>query len=202
MPIRELRPTTPGQRGMTTQDLTGLAKNKPIKSLKSIKRRGNGRNNQGRITVRHQGGGSRQFYRLVNFSLPEGVEATVEQIEYDPNRTARIALIKETNGTRHYILAANGLTLGQKISSGEEVKIATGNRMKLKDIPVGSTVHAVELKLDGGAQLVRSAGAGAQLMGLDNGYAQLRLPSGEVRLINQNCHASIGSVGKTTLSKS
>jgi large subunit ribosomal protein L2 len=195
MPIKELKPTTPGQRGMTTQDFSGLTKAKAPKSLRQIKRRGNGRNNQGRITVRHKGGGSRKFYRLVNFNLPEGVQATVEQIEYDPNRSARIALIKEPSGQLHYILAANGLQPGQQVSSGQEVKIEAGNRLSLKDIPVGTTIHAVEMKLNGGAQMVRSAGTSAQLMGIDNGYAQIRLPSGEVRLVDQNCQASIGAVG-------
>jgi len=195
MPVRTYQPTTPGQRGMTTQDFDGITTKKPLRSLTTIKRRGNGRNNQGRITTRHKGGGAKRFYRNVNFKLADGVTAKIEHIEYDPNRSARIARIKEPNGTYHYILAANGMKVGQQISSGQEVAIENGNRLPLKNIPIGSTVHAIELKVGGGAQLVRSAGNSAQLMGRDNGYAQLRLPSGEVRLINENCTASLGVIG-------
>lgn len=195
MAIKQYNPTTPGKRGMTTQDFDEITTKKPLRSLLVPKRRGNGRNNQGRITVRHKGGGARKFYRLVNFNLMAGVSATVEHIEYDPNRSARIARIKENNGTYHYILATSGMKVGQQIVSGEEAAIENGNRLKLKDIPVGSTIHAIELKVGGGAQMVRSAGNRAQLMGIDNGYAQVRLPSGEVRLIHENCSASIGSVG-------
>jgi large subunit ribosomal protein L2 len=195
MAIKQYNPTTPGRRGMTTQDFDTITTKKPLRSLLVAKRRGNGRNNQGRITTRHKGGGAKQFYRIMNFKLAEGVTATIEHIEYDPNRSARIARIKETNGTYHYILAAQGMKVGQVITSGEEAAIETGNRLPLKNIPVGSTVHAVEVKVGGGAQMVRAAGASAQLMGRDNGYAQLRLPSGEVRLINENCTASMGVVG-------
>lgn len=195
MAVKTYRPITPGQRGMTTQDFDAITTKKPLRSLTVIKRRGNGRNNQGRITTRHKGGGAKKFYRIVNFKLADGITATVEHIEYDPNRSARLARIKESNGTYHYILAASGLKVGSKVSSGQEVSIDTGNRLPLKNIPIGSTVHAIELKVGGGAQMVRSAGASAQLMGRDNGYAQLRLPSGEVRLINENCTASLGVVG-------
>jgi len=195
MPIKQYNPTTPGRRGMTSQDFDTITTNKPVRSLLMPKRRGNGRNNQGRITTRHKGGGTKKFYRIMNFKLAEGVTATIEHIEYDPNRSARIARIKESNGTYHYILAAQGMKIGQTISSGPEVGIDAGNRLPLKNIPIGSTVHAIELKVGGGAQLVRSAGAGAQLMGRDNGYAQLRLPSGEVRLINESCMASLGTIG-------
>jgi large subunit ribosomal protein L2 len=195
MAIKQYKPTTPAQRGMTTQDFDSITTNKPLRSLLVIKRRGNGRNNQGRITTRHKGGGAKRFYRIMNFKLADGVTATIEHIEYDPNRSARIARIKENDGTYHYILAAQGMKVGQTITSGEEVAIETGNRLPLKNIPVGSTVHAVEIKVGGGAQMVRAAGASAQLMGRDNGYAQLRLPSGEVRLINENCTASLGVIG-------
>jgi large subunit ribosomal protein L2 len=195
MAIKTYNPTTPGRRGMTTQDFDTITTKKPLRSLLVPKRRGNGRNNQGRITTRHKGGGARKFYRLMNFNLAAGVVATIEQIEYDPNRSARIARIKETNGTYHYILAASGMQVGQTITSGEEVAIEIGNRLPLKNIPFGSTIHAIELKVGGGAQLVRSAGNSAQLMGRDNGYAQVRLPSGEVRLINENCTASMGVIG-------
>lgn len=195
MAIKQHNPTTPGRRGMTTQDFSGITTKKPLRSLLAPKRRGNGRNNQGRITTRHKGGGAKKFYRIVNFSLSGGKSAVIEHIEYDPNRSARIARIKEKDGTYHYILAAQGMKVGQTITSGEEAAIESGNRLPLKNIPVGSIVHAVELTLGRGAQAVRSAGAGAQLMGIDEGYAQLRMPSGEVRLINENCMASLGTVG-------
>ena len=195
MAIKTYNPTTPGRRGMTSQDFDVITTKKPLRSLLVAKKRGSGRNNQGRITTRHKGGGARKFYRLVNFKLAPGVTATIEHIEYDPNRSARIARIKESNGTYHYIIASQGMKVGQKIASGEDATIESGNRLPLKNIPIGSTVHAIELKVGGGAQLVRSAGNSAQLMGRDNGYAQLRLPSGEVRLINENCMASLGSIG-------
>jgi large subunit ribosomal protein L2 len=195
MAIKQYKPNTPGQRGMTTQDFDGITTKKPLKSLLVTKRRGSGRNNQGRITTRHKGGGAKKFYRLINFKLADGVTATIEHIEYDPNRSARIARIKEPNGTYHYVLAAQGMKVGQKIASGEEVNIEAGNRLPLKKIPIGSTIHAIELKVGGAAQMVRSAGNSAQLMGRDNGYAQVRLPSGEVRLINEKCMASIGVIG-------
>jgi large subunit ribosomal protein L2 len=195
MAIKVYNPTTPGRRGMTSQDFDGITTKKPLKSLTVSKKRGSGRNNQGRITTRHKGGGARKHYRLINFKLAAGTEAVIEHIEYDPNRSARLARIKESNGTYHYILAAKGMKIGQKISAGEEVAIETGNRLPLKNIPVGSTIHAIELKVGGGAQLVRSAGNSAQLMGRDNGYAQIRMPSGEFRLINENCTASLGVVG-------
>ena len=195
MAISTYKPTTPGRRGMSSQDMSDVTTKKPLRSLLVAKRRGSGRNNQGRITTRHKGGGARKFYRLVNFGLAAGTEAVIEHIEYDPNRSARIARIKENNGTYHYIIAAQGMRVGQTIVSSEEAPIETGNRLPLKNIPVGSTIHGIELQPGRGAQLVRSAGNGAQLMGRDNGYAQVRLPSGEVRLINENCTASIGVIG-------
>jgi large subunit ribosomal protein L2 len=195
MAIKQYNPTTPGRRGMTTQDFDVITTKKPLKNLLAPKRRGNGRNNQGRITTRHKGGGAKKFYRIVNFKPAADLTATIEQIEYDPNRSARIARIKDSTGQYHYILAAQGMKVGQKLTNGEQAPIETGNRKQLKHIPIGSTVHAIELKVGGGAQLVRSAGNSAQLMGRDNGYAQVRLPSGEVRLINENCTASIGVVG-------
>ena len=195
MAIKQYNPTTPGRRGMTSQDFDTITTNKPLRSLLVPKRRGNGRNNQGRITTRHKGGGTKKFYRLVNFKLADGISAKIEQIEYDPNRSARIARIKESNGTYHYILAANGMKVGQTISTGEDASVEVGNRKALKFIPIGSTIHAIEMKVGGGAQMVRSAGNSAQLMGRDNGYAQVRLPSGEVRLINENCTASLGVIG-------
>ncbi len=199
MAVKMYNPTTPGRRGMTSQDLSTITTKKPLRSLLVAKRRTNGRNNQGRITTRHRGGGARRFYRIVNFGLAAGTVATIEQIEYDPNRSTRIARIIETagdsKGTHHYILAANGMAVGQTISSGPEVAIETGNRLPLKSIPVGSTIHAIELQPGRGAQMVRSAGNGAQLMAKEGAYAQVRLPSGEVRLINVECTASIGVLG-------
>lgn len=195
MAITSYNPTTPGKRGMTTQDLSGITSKTPYKPLLVPKKKFSGRNNQGRITTRHQGGGVRQFYRLMNFQLAPGTTATIEQIEYDPGRSARIARIKDQAGTYHYIVAAAGMKVGQKLASNDEVPIEIGNRLPLKNIPVGSIVHSVELHVGKGAQLVRSAGAGAQLMAREDGYAQIKLPSGEVRMINQECAASIGIVG-------
>jgi large subunit ribosomal protein L2 len=195
MAIKAYKPTTPGRRGMTSQDFSAITTRKPLRSLLAVKRRGNGRNNQGRITTRHQGGGARKFYRMVNFNLAAGSTAVVEHIEYDPNRSARIARIKESNGTYHYVLATANMKVGQNIRSGEGAPIESGNRLPIKSIPVGSTIHAIELQPGRGAQLVRSAGNGAQLMAKEDAYAQVRLPSGEVRLINIECTASLGVIG-------
>lgn len=195
MAIQAHKPTTPGRRGMTSQDRSEITTRKPLRSLLVIKKTQTGRNNQGRITTRHKGGGVKRFYRLMNFNLASGIEATIEHIEYDPNRSARIARIKEANGTYHYILAAKGMTVGQTISSGEEAAVENGNRMPLKNIPIGSTIHAIEMKAGRGAQMVRSAGSGAQLMAKEGDHAQVRLPSGEVRLVRLECTASLGVVG-------
>ncbi len=195
MAIKTYRPTTPGRRGMTTQDFDTITTKRPVKSLIAIKKKTAGRNNQGRITTRHRGGGARRFIRIVNFKLAPGATATVEHIEYDPGRSARIARIKDQNNQYHYILAAQGMKVGQTISSGEESPIETGNRLLLKNIPVGSVVHAVELQPGQGAKLVRSAGNGAQLVAREGNYAQLKLPSGEVRMVHVECAASIGAVG-------
>lgn len=195
MAIKLYKPTTPAQRGMTTQDMSSITTKKPLKSLVVIKKKHSGRNNQGRITTRHRGGGVRKFYRLVNFGLAAGTEATIEHIEYDPNRSARIARIKDQTGHYHYIIAANGMKIGQKIVSGEEAPIETGNRLALKNIPVGSIIHGIELQPGRGAQIVRSAGNSAQLMAREGNYAQVKLPSGEVRMIHVECTASIGAIG-------
>lgn len=195
MPITAYRPTTPGRRGMTTQDTSEITTKKPLRSLLVAKRRQNGRNNQGRITTRHKGGGAKRFYRLMNFNLAAGLTATIEHIEYDPNRSARIARIKDDKGTYHYIIAAKDMFVGQTITSGEEAPIENGNRLALKNIPVGSTIHAIELQPGRGAQMVRSAGNSAQLMAKEGEYAQVRLPSGEVRLIHLECTASLGVIG-------
>lgn len=195
MAIKQYNPTTPAQRGMTTQDMSEITAKRPIKSLLVIKKRTAGRNNQGRITTRHHGGGAKKYYRLVNFKLAEGSSATIEAIEYDPNRSARIARIKESNGTYHYVLAAKGMKVGQKLESGEEAPIETGNRLQIKNIPVGSTIYGIEIQPGKGAQMVRSAGVSAQLMAKEGDYAQIRMPSGEVRKVLLECMANVGRVG-------
>lgn len=195
MALRNYKPVTSAQRGMTTQDFSMVTSKKPLKSLLRSKKSTAARNNQGKITTRHRGGGSKRYLRLVNFSLPVDTEVTVEHIEYDPGRSARLARIKDQRGNYHYILAPRNAKPGRKIKIGEEVGITTGNRLPLKNIPTGSTLHAVELQPGKGAQLVRSAGASAALVSKDDNYAQIRLPSGEIRSVSINCMASIGSVG-------
>ncbi|HLC91941.1 MAG TPA: 50S ribosomal protein L2 [Candidatus Saccharimonadales bacterium] len=195
MAIKAYKPTTPGQRGMTTQDMSEITTRKPLRSLLVAKKVGSGRNNQGRITTRHKGGGVHRFYRMVNFGLESGISATVEQIEYDPGRSARIARIKDDKGAYHYIIAAKGMRVGNKIVSNEEASIDNGNRLPLKNIPVGSTIYAVELQPGKGAQLARSAGTSVQLVAKEGDYAQIRLPSGEVRIVLLTCMAHLGSVG-------
>lgn len=195
MAIKAYKPTTPARRGMTTQDMSDITTKKPLKSLLVSKKSNAGRNNNGRITVRHRGAGVKRHYRLVNFKLPEGTTASVEEIEYDPNRSARIARIKDETGKYHYILATKGMKVGETIQSGQDSPISNGNRLKLVDIPTGTTVSAIEMTPGRGAQIVRSAGASAQLMAKEDGYAQLRLPSGEVRLVLLECMASIGPIG-------
>lgn len=195
MAINTYRPTTPGSRGMTTQDMSEITTKKPVKSLIVIKSKTTGRNNQGRITTRHKGGGVKRYYRQINFSLAPGTEAVVEHIEYDPNRSARIARLKDTTGNYHYIIAAQNMKPGDKIHSHEDAAIENGNRLPLKVIPTGSTIYGIEMQPGRGAQLVRSAGAGAQLVAKDGDYAQVRLPSGEIRMIHLDCMAHIGNVG-------
>lgn len=195
MAIRKLRPMSPGQRGMTTQDFDGITANRPLRSLIVNKKKTSGRNNQGRITTRHKGGGVRKFYRLINFKLAKDTVATVEHIEYDPNRSSRIARIKDQNNVYHYILAPKNVGVGTIISSGDEAPIEPGNRLPLKNIPTGSTIHAIELSVGKGAQMVRSAGLGAQLVAKDGEYGQVRLPSGEIRKVHLECMASIGVIG-------
>ena len=193
MAIKQYNPTTPGRRGMSSQDFDAVTTRKPLRSLVVTKRRGNGRNNQGRITTRHQGGGARRHYRLMNFGFRG--EGVIEHIEYDPNRSARIARVKDSEGVYHYVLAANGMKQGQKLSAHDDAAIEVGNRLSLKNIPVGTTIHAIELKPGRGAQVARSAGNGAQLMAKEGDYAQVKLPSGEVRKVALVCTASIGVVG-------
>ncbi len=195
MAIKAYKPTTPGRRGMTSQDFDGITTNKPLKSLTVFRKQNSGRNNQGRITTRHRGGGARRFYRIVNFALPAGTEAVVEQIEYDPNRSARIARIKDQDGVYHYILATTVMAPGRIIKSGEDAPVEAGNRLPIANIPVGSTIAAIELQPGRGAQIVRSAGSSAQLMAKEGDYAQVKLPSGEIRKILVTCMATLGVIG-------
>lgn len=196
MSVSLYKPTTPARRGMTNRDFSEITtKKRPAKSLIARRKQNSGRNNQGRITVRHRGGGARRFYRIVNFKLSQGTTAVIEAIEYDPNRSANIALIKDSNNKYHYIIAAGGMTVGQKIEASEEAPIEVGNRLPLKNIPIGSVIHGVELQLGKGAQMVRSAGTSAQLSAKEGDYALIKLPSGEVRKVNINCTASMGVVG-------
>jgi large subunit ribosomal protein L2 len=195
MALRNINPTTPGQRGMTAQDFTSVTTKTPHRSLIVNKKRANGRNQQGRITTRHKGGGVKQFYRMVNFNLPVGTAAVVEQIEYDPNRSARIALIKDQANVYHYILAPNDIKIGSHIDVGEDASIDSGNRLPLKNIPLGSYIHGIEMQPGKGAQMARSAGTSAQLMAKEDTFAQVRLPSGEIRLVKLEAMASIGVIG-------
>ena len=195
MPVKAYKPTSPARRGMSTQDFDGITAKKPLKSLTLIKKGPVARNNQGRITTRHRGGGARRYFRLLNFKLEPGTSATVEQIEYDPNRSARIALIRDQNDKYHYILAAKGMKPGKKLVVEEEAPIERGNRLPLKNMPSGTVIHAVELQPGKGAQLARSAGTSAQLVAKEGAWAQVRLPSGEVRMVSIECMASIGPVG-------
>jgi large subunit ribosomal protein L2 len=195
MPIKAYNPTTPARRGMTSQDLSEITTRKPLKSLVKSKKQNAGRNNAGRITVRHRGGGVKRHYRLVNHKLAAGLTVTVEEIEYDPNRSARIARVKDQHGLYHYILADTSMQKGKVITSGEDAPIETSNRMPLAKIPVGTQIYAIEIQAGKGAQMVRSAGAKAQLMAKEGDYAQVRLPSGEVRKFRLEATAAIGVVG-------
>ena len=196
MPIKERRPLTPGQRGMSFVDNKELSRVKPQRSLLRVQKNISGRNNYGRITTRHQGGGSKQHYRLIDFKREKNdVPASVISIEYDPNRNARIALLAYADGEKRYILAPNGLKAGDKVISGSNVEPKIGNSMPLRNITVGEFVHNVELKVGNGAQLGRSAGVQIQLLAKEGDNAVLRLPSGEMRTVHLDCRASIGQVG-------
>jgi len=195
MAIKLYNPTTPGRRGMTSEDYSEITTNKPLKSLIKSKKQNAGRNNTGRITVRHRGGGVRRHYRLVNHMLAPGSKVTVEEIEYDPNRSARIARVKDQNNLYHYILADTSMTKGKVVESGTDVPIEASNRMPLSAIPVGTQIYAIEITPGKGAQMVRSAGTKAQLMAKEGDYAQVRLPSGEVRRFRLEATAAIGVVG-------
>jgi len=195
MPIKQYNPTTPARRGMTSEDLSDITTRKPLKSLVKSKKQNAGRNNTGRITVRHRGGGVKRHYRLLNHKLPAGLTVTVEEIEYDPNRSARIARVKDQHGLYHYILADTSMVKGKVIKSGDDAPIESSNRMTLAKIPVGTAIYAIEIQPGKGAQMVRSAGARAQLMAKEGDYAQVRLPSGEVRRFRLEVTAAIGAVG-------
>jgi len=197
MAIRKYKPTTPGRRGSSVSDFSELTRTTPEKSLLVSKPKTGGRNNQGRITTRHIGGGHKQAYRLIDFKRydKDGIPAKVAHIEYDPNRTARIALLHYEDGEKRYIIAPIGLTQGMEVISGPGADIKPGNNLPLRNIPVGTTVHAVELRPGGGAKLGRSAGAAIQLVAREGRFATLRMPSGEMRLVDVRCRASIGGVG-------
>jgi large subunit ribosomal protein L2 len=196
MPIKQYKPTSPGRRNASSQSYTEITKKKPEKSLTvSMKSKSGGRNNQGRITVRHRGGGNRRLYRIIDWKRNKpGVPAKVVSIEYDPNRTARIALLQYRDGEKRYILAPNGLAVGAVISSGPEAEVRVGNSLPLANMPTGTQVHNIELTPGRGGQMVRSAGVSAQLMAKEGDYALLRLPSGEMRRVRIECAATIGQV--------
>ncbi len=195
MAIKTYKPTTAGRRGMTVVDYSGLSKVAPEKSLLETVKKHSGRNSYGRITVRHKGGGNRRKYRIIDFKRNKlGMDAEVMTLEYDPNRTAFIALIKYEDGEKRYILAPEGLKVGDKVRAGADADIKPGNALPMVNIPVGTVIHNVELHPGKGAQLVRSAGNMAQLMARENGYALVRLPSGELRNVPENCMATIGVV--------
>lgn len=196
MPVKTYKPTSPGRRGMSVSTFEEITRTKPEKSLLAPLKQKAGRNNQGRITVRHRGGGHKQRYRIIDFKRNKfGVPAKVSSIEYDPNRTARIALLTYADGEKRYILAPVGLKVGDRVMSGPEAEIRVGNALPILRIPLGTQVHNIELQPGKGAQLVRAAGTSAQVVAKEGSYAQIRMPSGEVRLVSQNCLATIGQVG-------
>ncbi|MBQ9940972.1 MAG: 50S ribosomal protein L2 [Clostridia bacterium] len=195
MAIKTYKPTTPARRQMTVQSFEEITSRVPEKSLLTVLKKHAGRNNTGRITVRHHGGGNRQKYRIIDFKRLNDAPATVIGIHYDPNRSAHIALIQYEDGTKNYIIAPVGIKVGDKLLSSTEADIKPGNTLPIANIPLGTFIHNIELYPGKGAQLVRSAGAAAQLMAKENGMAQVRLPSGEVRYIRFECKATIGQVG-------
>lgn len=196
MGIKKYKPTTPGLRGMTVSTFEEITADKPEKSLTVTLKKHSGRNARGKITVRHRGGGTRPKYRIIDFKRnKDNIPATVKTIEYDPNRSANIALLYYADGEKRYIIAPDGLVVGDVIVSGADSDIKVGNALPIANIPVGTIIHNIELKPGKGAQLVRTAGNGAQLMAKEGDYAQVRLPSGEVRMVRSNCRATIGEVG-------
>ena len=198
MGIKTFRPYTPSRRNMTTLTNNEITKTTPEKSLLAKKKKNAGRNSYGRITVRHQGGGNRQKYRIIDFKRKkDNMEATVIGIEYDPNRTSNIALIQYEDGEKAYILAPVGLKDGDKVVSGENVDIKPGNCLPIENIPVGTLIHNIELNPGQGGKMVKAAGGEAQLMAKEGEYAHVRLPSGEMRLVRAKCRATIGTIGNT-----
>lgn len=195
MALKKYNPNTPGQRQLVTTDRSELYKGKPVKALTEGLTKSGGRNNKGRITTRHIGGGHKRRYRMIDWKRKKfDVPATVERIEYDPNRTAFIALIKYEDGELAYIVAPQRLSVGDQVIAGEKTDVKPGNAMVLKNMPVGTIIHNIEMKPGKGAQICRSAGTYAQLVGRDQGYAQIKLPSGELRLVRQECMATVGAV--------
>jgi large subunit ribosomal protein L2 len=196
MAVRKYKPTTPGRRGASVSSFDEITRAKPEKALVSKGRNRAGRSKTGRITMRHQGGGNKRRFRQIDFRRnKDGVPAKVAHIEYDPNRTARIALLHYVDGEKRYILAPDGLAVGDKLMSGEGAEIRPGNALPLRNVPVGTTVHAVELQPGSGARMARSAGTSIQVMAKEGQYATLRLPSGEMRLVLATCKATVGEVG-------
>jgi len=196
MPVVKLKPTSPGRRAMVKVVTPGLHKGKPHAPLLEAQTRGSGRNNLGHVTTRHRGGGHKSHYRLVDFRrLKDGIPAKVERIEYDPNRSAHLALLCYADGERRYILAPRGVAAGVTLMSGAEAPIRAGNTLPIRNIPVGSTIHCIELLPGKGAQVARSAGASAQLLAREGTYAQVRLRSGEIRRVHVECRATLGEVG-------
>ena len=196
MAVKKYKPTTPGQRGMTGHTFEEISKSEPERSLIISPRAYGGRDTKGRISVRHRGGGNRRYIRTVDFKREKhGIPAKVAAIEYDPNRTARLALLFYADGVKRYIIAPLGIKVGDTLFSGPQAEIRPGNSLPLANIPVGTMVHAIELKEGKGAQMVRTAGGSAQLLAKEGEFAQIRLPSGEVRLVHQACYATIGQVG-------
>ena len=196
MAVKRYKPTSPARRFMTVSAYTELSGDKPERSLLHDKRKTGGRNNQGKISVRHIGGGNRIKYRIIDFKRnKDGIPATVKSIQYDPNRSAHIALLAYADGEKRYILAPVGLTVGDKVISGAGADIKSGNCLCLADIPVGTVVHAIELQPGRGAQIARSAGISAQIMAKEGAYATIKMPSGEMRLVSLKCRATIGQVG-------
>ncbi|NTU55907.1 MAG: 50S ribosomal protein L2, partial [Anaerolineales bacterium] len=196
MPVKKYKPVTPGTRGMTGYTFDEITKSKPERSLLVSLRKSGGRNAQGRITVRHRGGGHRRYIRLVDFKRDKhNIPAKVAAIEYDPNRTARLALLHYADGEKRYILAPMDIKVGDTLMSGAEVEIRPGNALPISNIPVGTLIHNIEVKEGRGGQMVRSAGGSAQVLAKEGDFAQIRMPSGEVRLIRQVCYATIGQIG-------
>jgi len=196
MPLMKVKPTSPGRRALVKVVSPDLHKGEPHWPLVERQNRGSGRNNHGRITMRHQGGGHKQHYRVVDFRRDkDGIQATVERLDYDPNRSAHLALLLYADGERRYIIAPKGLTAGTQLLSGAEAPIKAGNTLPLRSVPVGTTVHCIEMMPGKGAQIARSAGTSAQLLAREGSYAQLRLRSGEIRKVHVDCRATIGEVG-------